>query len=178
MATQQDIDTTVALGEPIDGLYGVQHMRMSMSPDITVDMLHYAGTHPVKPFRMTDSQGNIVASLFPKEQISPDDVTTLATVFDLERYKTFTLLPAIYAAVPDLDPDAPIVRGLTLGGKNMVADLVDGAITNLREGVEAPAFVENAGTIEIQMDHLPADAQAKVAAAVQPLDKVQIKAVK
>lgn len=171
MESKSAEEIATALGVPTANLLGTQDWASPLYPGLIVSQLHYSDGTPIQAFRISNK---ITAETFSKipEENAPGDVDKLhAAIVAVHQKISFEVIPAIYAAVPDLDPSAEIVRGLTVGGKEMIADLVVGQVQNLRPSPVFPVIGLDAnGKIAIDSSKLTADQRVLVDAEIAKID--------
>lgn len=155
METKSPEDIAVEIGAPTVGLLGTQDWASALHSGVTVSELHYADGGGCIPFRVVDN--GVVTSLLQDEG-APGDVQAVyqKMLGDCQAVE-LNLRPALYAAIKDLDPGADVVRGLTVGGKEMIADVIGGQIANLREPPGQPKFtVDKAGKVAVDLSDMSA----------------------
>lgn len=155
METKTAQEIAAEIGAPTQDLLGTQDWQSDLHTDQLVSELHYANDGGCIPFRITNTRTGEVFSKIPSEN-APGDVDSIYNdMITNHQSVAFDILPALYAAIPDLDPESPIVRGLNVGGKEMIADLVDGQIQNVREVAGSPIFtVDKSGVLQTDLSNL------------------------
>jgi hypothetical protein len=143
METKTAIQIATEVGAPTVNLLGTQDWSPPMHPGIVVSMLHYSDATPMVAFRVRNTKSGEIASKLSGEvaQVGTQVDDAFSDAVALEQYKNLTALPAVYSAIPDLDPgSATTVRGLTVGGQEMIGDVVGGVIKNIRAPSIGPVF--------------------------------------
>lgn len=160
-------EIAVAIGAPTVGLLGGQDLNPGLHPELTISQLHYDDGTQIA-FRVIDTvTKDIIMSKLPEENAPGDVDGTWDDVRAIHQHVSFEVMPALYAALPDLDPKAKnIVRGITIGGQEMIADMVGGQIQNLRAVPSMPDIAIDKGVLTVDTSSLdPAD-KATVDAAI------------
>lgn len=150
METKSAIEIAQAIGAPLNGLLGTQDWVSPLHSGIVISQLHYKAVYDLItgeevgksliPFRAVNKITEEVISKLLDEN-APGDVDAVQdSMVAVHQKISFEIMPALLKAIPDLDPASPILRGLTIGGKEMVADLVDGSIQNIRLAPIPPAI--------------------------------------
>jgi len=99
--------------------------------------------------------------------VDPAKVDALyAEVMAIQHVKNLEVEPAIFAAIPEMDPGEKTLVELTVGGVPVKADLIDGKLVNVRERPAIPAYTTDAnGTLIVHAYHLADHHRAAVVAA-------------
>lgn len=155
METKTPQEIAAEIGASSIGLLGTQDWHSPLHPELVVSELHYSDGTPVTAFRVKNTKTGEVVSSLPSENSPGDVVAIYAGMLAAHQKIELEIKPAILAAIPDLDPEAQIVRGLTVGGKEMIADLVNGQISNLREPAGDPKFsIDKDGAVQVDLSAL------------------------
>lgn len=169
-----------AINAPTDGACGIIYWHPPLRPGFIVHELHYSNGSPIIAFRIVNTVTGQVLSKVPQEQNSIADGDAVEAEFQTllaaGRAMCLDVLPAIHAAIPDLDPGrVDIVRGLMLGGGPMIADLVGGGVQNLRPEPQPPTFcLDENGDLGVDLMPLGDAHQRLAASAIAALHNVRI----
>lgn len=157
-------------------IYGTQDSRADTHDHLIVSQLVYDQGNPdqrgIVPFRVRNLDTGEAWTKLPDENI-PLDVAAVDKVHSdimlIQVLKNGKIIPALMAAIPELDPECLEIIQLTMvGGKQKIADLVGGAIKNIRDPVSLPVFsVAKDGTLSCDLSLLPAEKQSLAQDAIE-----------
>lgn len=160
---------------------GGQDVRLDTHPHLVLSQFKLVdkktGEEVIIPFRVRHARLGKVFTKLTDEH--PDCVIDHASVdrhhgeaMALNRFKNDSIHTAIADAVPDLDPTAtpgaPVYNLQAANGDEMLADLVDGKLTNLRRRPPLPSYdTDEAGNLVVDLRDLKIEHQAAAHAAIK-----------
>ena len=169
MEIKTPLEIAQEIGAPTDNPPSTQDWYPPMHPGVVISQIHYGlAGGPIIAFRIRDTINGTVISKLASENAPGDVDGQYAEILGLEQHKNLEVLPAIYAACPDLNPESDAVT-LTQGGKELLGDLIAGKLENIRPKPLPPTFSVEKGQLVVSLEKLPLDLQSLAADAVAAL---------
>lgn len=175
METKTQLEIAQIMGVSTVNLLGTQDWAPPMRPTKLVSLLHWSDDTPQVCFRVKDIATWQGVTSIPDEadtnlSFDPAGVTAAYTaLLKAEQQKNLEVLPALYAASPDHDPETPRIE---ISGQTMLVDITsDGKLQNLRPVPPAPKFsMTDQDQLAVDIGDLDYAVQAQVSASMQKLD--------
>lgn len=134
-------DIAKMLGHDPAKVSGTQDWVPDTHPHLTISQIVVDGE--VHHFRVRDRKTGIVHSKINEGHIkNPRNVDQYhAAIMEVQLAKNFHVTPALYAAIPSLDPANDSLVELKIGGRVKHATLAKGQITDIRDPTPHPEFL-------------------------------------
>lgn len=163
------------MGVSTVNLLGTQDWAPPMRPTNLVSLLHWSDDTPQVCFRVKDTATGQGVTSIPDEadanlSFDPAGVASAYTaLLKAEQQKNLEILPALYAASPDHNPETPRIE---ISGQTMLVDITpDGKLQNLRPVPAAPKFsMTDQDELAVDLSALDPAVQVQVTASLQKLD--------
>ena len=156
-------------------IYGTQDARLSTHGHLKISQLvveHATDKteREIIAFRVRDMETGETWTKLPDEGLPVDAAKVDALYDDVmshQRLVNLTLHQAIGKAIPELDTGSETIVSIQVGGKDRIADLVDGSLRNIRDPVVRPSFsVGRDGVLVCDLTGLCPEHQEKAHAAI------------